>query len=76
MATYKTRVVKNDQETWDGECACGFTSREWPQRKFAAARIAEHTVEHETGTAMRDLSAFRVEHGLESDGVIDFGDSK
>lgn len=72
---YRTRVVKDDDPgTYDAECACGFTSAGWPQRKLAAARVDEHAAEHETGEPMRELVDFRDEAGLNGPAVdvIDF----
>jgi hypothetical protein len=62
---YETRVVAGAVEgTSDFECACGFTSREWPTKKLALKRGMEHAAEHETGEPARELVEFRTEHGL------------
>jgi hypothetical protein len=76
--TYKTRVLKNDQETYDAECACGFTSSGWALKKHATERIDAHRAEHETGEVMSELHDFRAERGLNPDasGVIGFDDSE
>jgi hypothetical protein len=65
MADVNTRTVKVG-DTWAGQCAnpCGFKTVGWPTKKLAEARIAEHAGEHETGEAMRDLQAFREDHGI------------
>ena len=75
--TYRTRVVKND-DVYDAQCACGFSSTGWALKKYADARIAEHTAEHESGEPMRELHDFRAEFGLnpDSDNVVGFDDSE
>lgn len=75
--TYRTRVVPRDTDdgkAYDGQCACGFTTRGWPQRKLGKARIDEHTAEHETGEAAPELVDFRAAHGLNGPvgDVVDF----
>lgn len=76
--TYMSRVVKNDDDSYDAQCACGFTSTGWALKKHATARLEEHKAEHETGEAMRELHDFRAELGLNPDasGVIGFDDSE
>lgn len=79
MTTYRTRVVPRDGDgtrSYDGQCACGFTSTGWPQKKIAASRIDEHTAEHESGEPMRELVEFRAEVGLNGPvvDVVDFAD--
>lgn len=65
---YETRVVAAG-DAYDFECACGFTSTGWAQKKQATARGAEHTAEHETGEPMRELVEFRQELGLNGEPV-------
>lgn len=74
--TYKTRVTKNNEETYDAECACGFTSTGWALKKHATERIDAHTAEHESGEAMQELHDFRADRGLNPDasGVVGFED--
>lgn len=78
---YRTRVVPVDGDggrTYDGQCACGFTSSGWRQKKLALARLIEHSEEHETGEPARELVEFREEHGLNGPVVdtVDFTDGE
>lgn len=47
---------------WVPSC---FTSSQWPTKKAAQARAAEHENEHETGQPMTPLSVFRSVHKIE-----------
>lgn len=74
---YRTRVVPvdgDDGRSYDGQCACGFVTAGWPQKKLAQARLDEHTAEHATGEPARELVDFRDEHGLNGPviDVVDF----
>lgn len=67
-------VVKGEDGTWGFTCprtdgSCGpFTSTGWPTKASAAARLAEHTAEHEDGTPMSAIEDFRAAQGLTVDG--------
>lgn len=63
---YATRVVLAGVEArlYNFECACGFTSTGWPQKKLATARGTQHTTEHDTGEPAPELVEFRAEHNL------------
>jgi hypothetical protein len=86
--TYKTRIRPRDTDAgrvYDGQCAClvpttggPWETTGWPQRKLAAARLAEHTTEHETGEPARELVAFRDEAGLNGPtvDVVGFADEE
>lgn len=77
---YKTRVVSRDTDdgrVYDGQCAClvpttgaPWVTAGWEQKKLAAARLAEHTAEHESGEPARELVDFREEHGLNGPAVV------
>lgn len=73
--TYRTRVVKNG-DSYDAECACGFTSRGWVLKKHAQERIDAHEAEHESGEATQELHDFRADRGLNpvASGVVGFDD--
>lgn len=78
---YETRIVPvgdGDARTYDFECACGFTSTGWPQKKLALARGIEHATEHKTGEPARELVEFRAEHNLNGPAVdlVRFDDVK
>lgn len=57
---------------WDAVCprtdgSCGpdpFTSRGWPTKETALARLAEHEYEHTEQVLMSSLDDFRAKHGL------------
>lgn len=74
--TYKTRVVKNGGDSYDAQCACGFTSSGWTLKKHAQERIDAHQAEHESGEAMQELHDFRADRGLNpaAPGVVGFDD--
>ena len=62
-ATTKTGKPKPESR-FDGVCACGFETTDWPTREIAEARIGQHAAEHETGEPMPSLSVFRAEKEL------------
>jgi hypothetical protein len=62
-------VVKEDDDSFTGVCACGYKTSFWPMQKHAAERIREHAVEHRDGTPMTPISEFRAKHGLEARGM-------
>lgn len=55
-----------------GDNSKSFTSTEWPSRKVAMARGAEHFADHKGEGAMSSLDEFRKKHGLQVDakGVV------
>lgn len=50
----KSTIEKNDQESYDAQCECGFVTYGWPLKRLAKERIEQHHAEHETGDLMPD----------------------
>lgn len=67
-------AVQEGDSGWDFVCpitdgTCGsegvpFTSRQWPTKATARARLDEHIAEHKGEGTMSSLEEFRDKHGL------------
>lgn len=76
MTILSSSVSQAEDGTWTFQCpgvqgdpchgpdGVAFRSSEWPTKKSATARGAQHFASHKDQTPMQELHDFRVENGL------------